>query len=150
MSDDELISSARAAESERMEVYLAKLMVFGRGDNDDEDEVGGAASNLTFADDVSRSLMKDAMSSSSVFALPLLPGRSFSFESLLPRPEEVLLSAALLLEVQRRGRLAKLLLYLTGAGFGDEDAEDANVASGADGVRRCCCGRRGLNEFLFP
>jgi hypothetical protein len=92
--------------------------------------------------------MKDAMSSSSVLVLvesPAFPSSGwsgFSLESLLPRPELVLLSAALLpCEEKRLVRPAKLLLYRTGAGFGDEEPEDAIANSfGRGGVRSCCCG----------
>jgi hypothetical protein len=98
--------------------------------------------------DFSRSEIKDAMSSSSVFVLVESPAFSstgwsgFSLESLLPRPELVLLSAALLpCEEKRLVRPAKLLLYRTGAGFGDEEPEDAIANSfGRGGVRSCCCG----------
>lgn len=98
------------------------------------------------------------MSSSSVRALPELPGvpsarpspswPDFSFEEVLPRPELMLLSAPLLLcDVSRLGRLAKLLLYLLGgAGFGDAELGDTTAISVAEGGARSCCWGRALRD----
>ena len=98
--------------------------------------------------------MKAAMSSSSVRALPELPGvpdacsraswPDFSLLLLLlPRPLLVALSPARLLweVLVQRLRPAKLLLYrCTGAGFGDVDPDDAMAVSWVmpPGLRSAC------------
>lgn len=141
MSDDELISSASWELGSRIELYLARLTTLSRA-------LGGVWRNLTSLDR-SRSEMKEAISSSSVLPLPeLVPMPSlgwliFSFELELPRPELVLLSAALPdCDVNRFCRLAKELTYRLPPVLGDVDPDDATAVScGVDGARNCCCGR---------
>jgi hypothetical protein len=97
--------------------------------------------------------MKAAISSSSVRALPELPGvpdacsgaswPDFSLLLLLPRPLLVALSPARLLweVLVHRLRPAKLLLYrCTGAGLGDVDPDDAMAVSWVipPGLRSAC------------
>lgn len=97
--------------------------------------------------------MKAAMSSSSVLPLPELPSCSCPDRSLLdvlPRPELVALSPALLPCDVKRFLLAKLLLYLCiGAGRGEADPEDAMACSPLEpGARKDCCGSAVMERRL--